>query len=123
MTVDIENELVKHREKVKTLVQLTTSGDVILKQTGLTAKQKILITLIGRVYSKFAGYSDDCVTNRELVERLGLPEGTMKYTLHELRKEGLVMSLQEGVHQIRMASIGLVLDKYFKGGDNGERNG
>jgi len=116
MTVDIESELLKHKEKVKNLVQLTKTGDVILKQTDLTAKQKILVYLIGKTYSKVADYTkDETVTNKELIETLSLPEGTVKNALFDLRNEGLVNSLESGVHRIRLTNIGLALSKYFGG--------
>lgn len=116
MTVDIESELLKHKEKVKNLVQLTKTGDVILKQTDLTAKQKILVYLIGKTYSKVADYTkDETVTNKELIETLSLPEGTVKNALFDLRNEGLVNSLESGVHRIRLTNIGLALSEYFEG--------
>jgi predicted transcriptional regulator len=116
MTVDIEGELLKHKEKVKNLVQLTKTGDVILKKTDLTAKQKILVYLIGKMYSKVAEYNkDETATNKELIEMLSLPEGTVKNSLFELRNEGLVSSLEEGVHRIKLANINVALNKYFGG--------
>jgi len=116
MTIDIENELLKHKEKVKNLVQLTKTGDVILKQTDLTAKQKILVYLIGKTYSKVADYTqNETATNKEIIETLGLPEGTVKNVLFDLRNEGIVNSLESGVHRIRVANIGLALSKYFEG--------
>lgn len=116
LTVDIENELSKYKEKVKEYIQLTPSGEVILKQTDLTAKQKILVYLIGKIYAKAAEYSDENnATNKELAEALRLPEGTVKYTLFELRNEGLVLPIADGVHSIRISSIGLVFDRYFGG--------
>jgi predicted transcriptional regulator len=116
MTIDIESELLKHKEKVKNLVQLTKTGDVILKQTDLTAKQKILVYLIGKTYSKVADYTqNETATNKEIIETLGLPEGTVKNVLFDLRNEGIVNSLESGVHRIRVANIGLALGKYFEG--------
>jgi hypothetical protein len=116
MTVDVENELSKYKEQVRDLIQLTPNGDIILKQTDLTAKQKIVIYLIGKVYSKAAEYSKtETATNKEFTETLGLPEGTVKFTLFDLRKEGLAYSLENGVNQIRIASIGLAWDRYFGG--------
>jgi len=116
MTINIESELLKYKEKVKNLVQLTKTGDVILKQTDLTAKQKILVYLIGKTYSKVADYTqNETATNKEIIETLGLPEGTVKNVLFDLRNEGIVNSLENGVHRIRVANIGLALSKYFEG--------
>jgi predicted transcriptional regulator len=116
MTIDIESELLKHKEKVKNLVQLTKTGDVILKQTDLTTKQKVLVYLIGKTYSKVADYTqNETATNKEIIETLSLPEGTVKNVLFDLRNEGIVNSLESGVHRIRVANIGLALSKYFEG--------
>lgn len=116
LTIDLESELSKHKEKVKSLVKLSPSGEVIVKNAGLSAKQKVLAYLIGKAYSNFAKYSSDiAVTNRELVNALRLPEGTVKYNLHELRNEGLITAKEEGVHQIKIAEIGRVFEKYFRG--------
>lgn len=117
LTVDIESELSKYKEKVKTLISLTPSGEVLIKRNDLTAKQKILIYLIGKAYANIVNYSEGTATNKELMDSLHLPEGTVKYTLFELRNEGLVLSVKSGLHQIKIASIGIAFDKYF-GGEN-----
>ena len=117
LTVDVESELSKHKEKVKTLISLAPSGEVLLKSSDLTAKQKILAYLIGKAYANVANYSEGTATNKELVDTLHLPEGTVKFNLFELRKEGLVFSVASGVHQIKIASIGEAFRKYF-GGEN-----
>lgn len=118
MTVDVEEELLKHKEKVKAIVQLTTDGEVILKEKNLTAKQKILTYLIGKAYSKVAEYSKtDSATNKEIGEALGLPDGTVKYTLYDLRKESLVEAKEVGVHRIRLQNIGVAFEKYLEGGN------
>lgn len=115
LTVDLETELSKHKEKVKALLQLTPSGEILIKWPDLTAKQKIIAYMIGKVYSHFAKYSDDStVTNKELIDALHMPEGTVKYTLHDLRNEGVIFS-RDGVHQIKIEQIGVALDRYFGG--------
>lgn len=117
LTVDVESELSKYKEKVKTLLLLTPSGEVIIKGHELTAKQKVLVYLIGKAYANIANYSESTVTNKELADALHLPDGTVKFSLFELRKEGLTLSVTSGVHQIRIASIRIAFEKYF-GGEN-----
>lgn len=121
MTVDIASELAKYKERVKDLIQLTTTGDVIIKKSNLTAKQRILIYLIGKVFSKVVGYSaSDTATNKELMEAIGLKEGTVKFNLFDLRNEGLLNSPEEGVHQFKVGNIATVFEKYFK--EEGKQN-
>lgn len=115
MTVDIESELSKYKEKVKSLISLTPSGEVLLKQSDLKAKEKILIYLIGKAYAKVVGYSESTATNKELIDALHLPEGTVKHNLFQLRNEGLVLSVKGGLHQIKIAAIRTTFDNYFGG--------
>jgi len=115
LTVDIESELSKYKEKVKTLISLTPSGEVLLKSSNLTAKEKILAYLIGKTYANVANYSEGTATNKELIDALHLPEGTVKFCLFELRKEGLILSVESGVHQVKVASVGMAFEKYFGG--------
>ena len=115
LTIDVESELSKYREKVKSLISLTPSGEVLLKRSDLMAKEKILAYLIGKVYANVANYSDGTAKNKELVDALHLPEGTVKFSLFELRKEDLVFSVTGGVHQVKIASIGIAFKKYFGG--------
>lgn len=115
LTVDLETELSRHKEKVKTLFQLTPSGEIFIIRSDLTAKQKIITYMIGKVYAKFAKYSNDSiVTNKELMDALIMPEGTVKHTLFGLRNDGIVIS-SDGAHQIKVAQIGIALDRYFGG--------
>jgi hypothetical protein len=116
----IFDTIIKHKEKVRDIVQLTPNGDVIIKEKNLTAKQKILAYLIGKVYSKTAEYSKtDSATNKEIGEALALPDGTVKYTLFDLRKESLVESIDMGVHRIRLQNIGVAFEKYLEAGNKG----
>lgn len=113
LTVDVENELSKHKEKVKALLQLTPSGEILISRADLTAKHKIIAYMIGKVYAHVAKYSDDStVTNKELIGALHMPEGTVKHNLHEFRNDGIITS-KDGGHHIATEQIGVALDKYF----------
>lgn len=116
MTMDIEALLLKHKERAKHYIRLASSGDVILRQNDLTAKQKVLIYLIGKLYSKLAGYSDkETVTNKEIEQALGLKEGTVKFNLFALRNEGLIVSNENGIHQIRITNLDTAFTTYLGG--------
>jgi predicted transcriptional regulator len=118
MTVDIESLLLKHKEMIKKHVKLATSGEVILQKTNLTAKQKVLMYLIGKLYSKIAGYSEkESVTNKDLVRALGINENTVKVSLFDLRKEGFIIPNEEGVHQVRITNLDAAIQQF--GGDDG----
>jgi len=87
LTVTEVNELRRHKEKVKELIGITSGGMVVFKadSTKLSAKEIICLYMIGKVYARVAGYVDeDSVANKELIEALNLPEGTIRYALKEL---------------------------------------
>ena len=114
LTVDIEDELAKYKDRVKDFIRLTPSGEVILTRGNLTAKQKILLYSIGKVYSKIAQFSNEAsVSNRELTEVLNLPEGTVKTSLFALRKEGFLIPQEPGVHKMKIARMGTAFERYF----------
>jgi len=99
---------------VKALLRLAPSGEILIRQHNLTAKQKIVAYMIGKLYSNFAKYSvENTVANKELLDALHMKEGTVKYYLHELRNDGIVISKENGVHQIKIEQIGTAFKKYF----------
>lgn len=112
LTVDIRNELNKHRENVKKLLRLMPSGEIIIKTdvVPISSKEQIALYMIGKFYSNYVKYAKErTATNKELVDTLALPEGTVKNSLFQLRKEGSIVSLGVGVHQIKMDRIGVIL--------------
>jgi hypothetical protein len=115
LTIDVESELSKYKEKVKHFLRLTPSGEVMIVRGDLTAKQKILLYSIGKVYSKIAQFcSEASVSNKELSEALNLPEGTVKTSLFALRKEGFLIPQEPGIHQMKMAMMGIAFEKYLE---------
>ena len=114
LTVDIEGELSKYKEKIKPLIKLTPSGEVLIKRNDLTAKQKVLLYLIGKTYASIPNYAKETVTNKELEDAFHLPEGTVRNILFRLRQEGLVLSVGNGVHKARVETLGMAFDKYFE---------
>jgi len=71
--------------------------------------------MIGKSYAQIAGYSDtEAVTNKELVESLGLPEGTIRNSLKALRDDRLIIAERTGVHHILHNQVGAVVDSIFK---------
>ena len=74
MLVDYSNALEKNFDLAKSFIRLTNKGkiDVIIKDK-INGKEQILLYLIGKLYSKEAGFSDtDDVGNKELMDELGI---------------------------------------------------
>jgi len=117
LTVTEIETLAKNKEKVKQLLGITTDGRIIFKidASKLLAKETICLYMIGKVYAQIAGYVDtESVTNKELIETLRLPEGTIGYTLKELRDEKLIIAERTGVHRISHDKIEAMLDNILK---------
>ena len=113
LTVDIAQELAKHKDTIKNFIKLIPDGSVlVINQKSLTAKDKVALYMIGKLYANYVRYSNEkAVRNKELEDALGLPEGTVKNVLFRLRKENYVVSVEEGVHQIKFDRIGDILNE------------
>lgn len=114
LTVDISEELAKYKDDVKDFVRLTPSGEILLthNQSSLTAKEKISLYMIGKLYSSYAEFSKErTVTNKELEDALGFPEGTVRTSLFALRKDKSIVSVEDGVHKMKFDRIGEILEK------------
>src|SRR2546427_8189528 len=82
----------EHRETGKAIASLREDGKVTVKNYSGPAKSQILSYLLGAAYAKVGNMrEDDSVSNRELIEELGMKKGTAFRTLKELRDEGLII--------------------------------
>jgi hypothetical protein len=107
MTIDDKIVLLANKEKIAEFVGLSTNGDIIIKidKSKKNAQQLILIYLIGKFYSKIVGYSDThTITNTELSEEMGIPKGTISWSILQLTKNGLIKNEKSG-HSILLSAI------------------
>ena len=98
MTVDYANALEKNFDLAKQFMRITQDGkvDVIVKER-ISGKEKILLYLIGKLYAKEAGFSPtDDVSNKELMDELGIPEGSLLPWLKELRDKNKIKQIKKG---------------------------
>lgn len=117
LTVNKINGLTKHREKVKELIGITQDGMIIFKvdSTKLSAKEIICLYMIGKVYAHVADYiGTESVANKELIEKLNLPEGTVKRSLKELRDTKIIIAEKSGIHRIHYNKIGGILEDILR---------
>ena len=87
MTVDYSSALEKNFDLAKQFVRITKEGklDILFKEK-LTGKEQVMLYLIGKLYAKEAGLSTtDDVGNKELMDELGIPEGSVLPWLKGLR--------------------------------------
>ena len=113
LTVDIAQELAKHKDTIKNFIKLIPDGSVlVINHKSLSAKDKVALYMIGKLYANYVRYSNEkAVRNKELEDALGLPEGTVKNALFRLRKDNYVVAVEEGVHQVKFDRIGDILKK------------
>jgi len=119
MTVDYSSALEKNFDLAKQFIRITKEGKVdLLVKDKVTGKQQILLYLIGKTYSKEARFSDtDNVGNKELLDELGLPEGSLRPWLKELREKKRIRQVKMGKyihHAIRINMVERTLKEVEK---------
>ena len=100
MTVDYANALEKNFDLAKQFIKITQEGKVDIDENikdKISGKEKILLYLIGKLYAKEAGFSPtDDVSNKELLDELGIPEGSLLPWLKELRDKNKIRQIKKG---------------------------
>jgi hypothetical protein len=92
MTVDYSSNLERNFSLAKQFVRITKDGlvDVTVKDK-VTGPEQIQLYLIGKLYAKQAELTTtDEVGNRELMDQLGIPEGSLLPWLKELRDKNKI---------------------------------
>jgi hypothetical protein len=112
---DEADELNRNKERLKGLVKLTSDGSVIITNRELTSRLEIGLYFVGLAYARIAGLRpNDSAPNKELTEKLGLPEGTVHPKIKELRDEHYIEPTGDGTHRINPRRIGDLLDEIEK---------
>lgn len=106
LTVKKSDILWEARDRIARLVGISTDGSVSFRIPAedlekLTTRERILLYMVGKLYSEAAGYTDDAtVSNSELAQNLGMPDGTVKSQLKVLRDRRYIKAVQAGTHSI-----------------------
>lgn len=110
MTVDYSNALEKNFDLAKQFIRITKDGKVdILFKYKLSGKEKILLYLIGKLYAKEAGFAaTDDVGNKELMDELGIPKGSLLPWLKDLRDENMIKQVKKGRYTHHSIPVNLV---------------
>ena len=98
MTVDYSSALEKNFDLAKQFIRITKDGRVdVLVKDKLTGKDTILLYLIGKLYAKEAGVAvADDAGNREFMDELGIPEGSLLPWLKDLRDGNDIKPIKKG---------------------------
>lgn len=110
MTVDYANALEKNFDLAKQFIRITKAGKVdILLKDKLNGMEQILLYLIGKMYAKEAGLSTaDDVGNKELMNELGIPRGSVLPWLKKLRDENKIEPIKRGRYSHHRISINFI---------------
>lgn len=110
MTVSYSSALEKNFDLAKQFIRITTEGKVdILAKEKLSGEDKILLYLIGKLYAKEAGFTATAeVGNKELLDELGIPEGSLLPWLKELRDGNKIKQVRRGRYTYHVIRINLV---------------
>lgn len=110
MTVDYSGALEKNFVLAKQFIRIAKDGKVdVLFKDKLSGKDQILLYLVGKLYAKEAGLSPtDDVGNRELMNELGIPQGSLLPWLMELRKKPGIKQNKKGRQTTHYLPINLV---------------
>lgn len=110
MTVDYANALEKNFDLAKQLFRITKEGkiDILLKDK-LTGPEQVIIYLIGKMYSKEAGLSStNDVGNKELMNELGIPQGSLLPWLKKLRDAKKIKPNKKGQYTYHSVSVNFI---------------
>ncbi|MEM2974737.1 MAG: hypothetical protein QW112_03910 [Candidatus Micrarchaeia archaeon] len=105
------------------LMRLTRDGRVhiLVDKSKLTGKELIQLYLIGKLYAKEGGIVESAaVSNKELMEELGIIQGSVLPWTKELRDANRIKPVDSGVHEIQLPFV----ESFLKGilskiGDSG----
>ncbi len=110
MTVDYSNNLDKNFNVAKQFIRITRDGLVeVLVKDKLTGSEQILVYLVGKMYAKEAGLAPtDEVGNRELMEKLGIPEGSLLPWLKQLRDKNKIKQVRHERNVYHSVPVNLI---------------
>lgn len=110
MTVDYSNALEKNFSLAKQFIRITKDGKVdILAKDRFNGKEQILLYLMGKLYAKEVGFTaTDNVGNKELMDELGIPEGSLFPWLKDLRDGNNIKQIKKERRVYHFIPINLV---------------
>ena len=111
MTVDYGDALERNFELAKLYIGITPKGKLDIKVKNALGNDDIVaLYLIGKQYAKVAERTEtNEVLNKELMDELQMPLGSVVGSLKRLRDSGKVTQVKEGVHRIKSNSIEPIL--------------
>ena len=102
--------LERNFELAKKLLRITREGKVtLLFKEELIGEEQIILYLIGKLYAKEGGFVEKHeVDNKELMDELGIPKGSLRPWLKNLRDKRTVKQMKMGRNVFHTVPINLV---------------
>ncbi|MDD1778982.1 MAG: hypothetical protein LUQ65_12525 [Candidatus Helarchaeota archaeon] len=110
MTVDYSNALERNFDLAKQFIRVSKEGKIeVLLREKLGGKEQILLYLIGKLYAKEAGFATtEEVGNKELMDELGVPKGSVLPWLMDLRDKKKIRAIKRGKGTNHVIPVNLI---------------
>lgn len=110
MTVNYSNALEKNFDLAKQFIRITQDGKVdLLHKEKFGGKEQILLYLIGKLYAKEGGLIEVTdVSNKELMDELGIPQGSILPGLKYLRDSNRITQVKKGKFTHHSIAINMI---------------
>lgn len=110
MTVNYSSALEKSFDLAKQFIRITKDGKVdVLGKDKLTGLETILLYLIGKLYAKEAGLTPtDDVGSKELMNELGISQGSLGRWLKDLRDANKITQVSRGKYTHHAVALNVV---------------
>lgn len=105
-------------DRIKKLIRLTKDGGVVfmIPKDELSIKSQVMLYLLGKKMARDADLvSSEVASIDEISGAIGADYFTVAARLNELKKEGLVLTVERGGYTIQPANINKILDEVEKG--------
>jgi len=116
MTVDYSSALEKNFDLARQFIRITKEGKVeVLHKEKVNGIDQILLYLIGKLYAKEAGLAaTDDVNNKELMDELGIPRGSLLPWQKQLREKNKIKQIKKGKKNVNHAIVTNMVEKVLK---------
>ncbi|MCS7125803.1 MAG: hypothetical protein NZ929_02700 [Aigarchaeota archaeon] len=114
LTVDESVMIEQMLDRLSKLLGLTRDGKILIKfdRTKVTTRSLISIYAVGKLMAKQAGYSsEDYVSIDELSRELGIDGKVVGARVSELRREGVLISVERGQYKLNPSYIEYILSE------------
>jgi hypothetical protein len=110
MTVDYSKILEKNFDRAKQFVRISADGLVdVLVRDKVTGPEQIQLYLIGKIYARAADLTaTDEVGNKELMQQLAIPEGSLLPWLKELRDKNRITQIRHERNVYHTVPVNLI---------------